>query len=172
KFSPRGGVNIKLTRDDKTVLRGNVGRYYRAIVPNDFVSVYPGVATTTLARFNPTACSGATVRTETGSCFTTIISVTDPRANLRVDPNMDAPYTDQYSIGIDREIVRNVGFSATYVRKNAKNLIGWKDIGGVYGTSTATVSVFGQSQTLTVFPLLNATSARIFQRTNGPGFFS
>ena len=172
KFSPRGGVNIKLTRDDKTVLRGSIGRYYRAIVPNDFVSVYPGVATSTLARFNPAACPGATVATETGSCFSTIISVTDPRANLRVDSNMDAPYTDQYSIGLDREIVRNVGLSATYVRKNAKNLIGWKDIGGVYGTSTASVSVFGQPQTLTVYPLLNATGARIFQRTNGPGFFS
>jgi hypothetical protein len=81
---------------------------------------------------------------------------------------MYAPYTDQFSIGIDRELIKNVGFSVSYVRKNAHNQIGWVDIGGIYGTSTTTVN----GQTLTVFPLLNAPSARKYERTNGPGFFT
>src|SRR6185295_6871529 len=36
KLSPRAGVNLKLTKDDKTVLRATVGRYYRPIVLADF----------------------------------------------------------------------------------------------------------------------------------------
>src|SRR5204863_6216116 len=116
KVSPRGGVNVKLTNDGKTVLRATVGRYYRPIVLNDFSNVFPGVAVSTLARYNPAT-----------KAYDQIISVTDPRSNIAVDPNMDAPYTDQYSIGIDRELVRNVAFSASYVRKNARNQIGWVD---------------------------------------------
>ena len=161
KLSPRGGVNLKLTNDDRTVLRATAGRYYRPIVLNDFTIIHPGVATRTLMRYNP-----ATQR------YDQLISVTDPRANLAVDSNMETPYTDQYSVGVDRELARNLAISVSYVRKNAGNQIGWVDIGGVYGTRTATVSVFGQSQTLTVFPLLNAPIQRSHQRTNGPGFYS
>jgi TonB-dependent receptor-like protein len=161
QVSPRAGVNIKLTNDDKTVLRATVGRYYRPIVLNDFTNVYPGVAVSTLARYNPAT-----------KAYDQIVSVTDPKANIAIDSNMDAPYTDQYSVGVDRELVSNLALSVSYVRKNSKNQIGWIDIGGVYGTGTATVSVFGQNQTLPVYPLLNSPSARKFLRTNGPGFFT
>ena len=160
-FSPRAGVNVKLTNDDKTVLRGTVGRYYRPIILSDFTGVYPGVSTQDLYRYNQATRQ-----------YDIFISSVSPNANLAVDSNMDAPYTDQYSVGIDRELVRQVAFGASYVHKNARNQIGWVDIGGVYGTATTTVSVFGQPQQLTVHPLLNSPAARVYQRTNGPGFYS
>jgi hypothetical protein len=59
-----------------------------------------------------------------------------------------------------------VSLSASYVRKNARNQIGWVDTAGVYGTQTVTVS----GQTLTVFPQLN--TGHVYLRTNGPGYFS
>ena len=94
--------------------------------------------------------------------------MTDPRANIAIDPGIDAPYTDQYSIGIDRELTRGVGMSVTYVRKESKNQIGWTDVGGIYGEQTVAAP---DGQAITVFPLLNAASARRFLRTNGPGYF-
>jgi hypothetical protein len=63
----------------------------------------------------------------------------------------------------------NMGLQITYVHKAGQGQIGWKDIGGVYGTQTVTLA---NGQSVTVFPLLNATSARVFERTNGPGAFN
>ena len=157
--SPRFGFNIKLTDDGKAVLRGGAGRYYTQIFLSNFESVHPGRAESTLARFDPA----------TGG-YTTIVSVTNPRKQISVDSDMKAPYTDQYSIGVNREIARNLAVSATYVHKDARNQIGWRDTGGVYGTSTVFVPETGQE--LTVFPLLNSTGDRSYLRTNGPGYFS
>ncbi len=157
KVSPRMGINVRLTSDSRTVLRATVGRYYRPVFLNDFTGVHPGITPVTLARFDPV----------TGD-YTTIISVTDSKANLAVDPNIDAPYTNQYSIGVDREIARHMGVSVTYVHKTSKDQIGWRDIGGIYGTQTVT----SPAGPVTVYPLMNAPSARRFLRTNGPGFFS
>ena len=120
KVSPRLGVNLKLGGNDKMVLRGTVGRYYRPLFLNDYLNVHPGVAPTTLARYNPATAS-----------YSTIISVTDPRANIAVDPNLEAPWTDQYSIGIDREVMRNLGVSVSVVHKRWGDQIGWVDTGGV-----------------------------------------
>ena len=168
KVSPRLGVNLILTGDGKTVLRGTLGRYYRPLFLNDYLNVHPGNAATTLARFNPAVCAGATIATETPGCFTTIISVTDPRANIAVDSDTRAPWTNQYSIGIDREVMKNLSVSASVVHKKWGDQIGWVDIGGVYGTQTVTTP----DGTMTVYPLMNATSARKYLRTNPPGFFN
>jgi hypothetical protein len=157
-LSPRAGLNFKLTKDDKTVLRATAGRYFRPIFLNDFTIVHPGTAISTLARYNPATAA-----------YDRIVSVTDPRANIAVDPDMKAPFTDQYSIGIDREVARNVALSVSYVIKESRDQIGWIDIGGIYGTSTATAST---GETVTTHPLLNSPSVRKYLRTNGPGFFS
>ena len=127
KVSPRMGINVRLTSDSRTVLRATAGRYYRTVFLNDFAGVHPGITPVTLARFDPVTRD-----------YTTIISVTDSKANLAVDPDIDAPYTDQYSIGVDREIARNLGVSVTYVHKTSRDQIGWRDIGGIYGTQTVT----------------------------------
>ena len=108
KVSPRIGINVRLTSDGRTVLRATVGRYYRSVFLNDFAGVHPGITPVTLTRFDPV----------TGD-YSTIISVTDSTANLAVDPDIDAPYTDRYSIGVDREIARNLGVSVTYAHKTA-----------------------------------------------------
>jgi hypothetical protein len=157
KVSPRLGVNLKLGHDDKTVLRGTVGRYYRPLFLNDYLNVHPGIAPTTLTRYNPATAA-----------YSTVISVTDPRANVAVDPNTQAPWTDQYSVGIDRELMRNLGFSVSVVHKEWGDQIGWVDTGGLYGTQTADTP----AGPMTVFPLLNATSARKYLRTNPAGWFN
>jgi hypothetical protein len=147
-----------LTDDGKTILRGHYGRAFRTVWLNDFLNTHPGLSPTTLARWNPATNS-----------YSTIVSVTHPTANIAVDPELDAPYTDSYSAGMDRELMPNLGIGVTYVYKRGEKLIGWTDIGGVYGTRN---EVLPDGSTVTVFPLLNATSARRFLRTNGPGTFT
>ncbi len=157
-FAPRVGFNFKLTEDGKSVVRGHYGRAFREISLNEFENVHPGLSRTTLARWN--AATGQ---------YSTIVSVTSPNDNLAFDPNSEAPFTDSVSIGFDRELMAKLGVGLTYVYKYGQNQIGWKDIGGIYGTS---VERLPDGRTVTVYPLLNATSARKFLRTNGPGSFT
>jgi hypothetical protein len=155
---PRVGFNLKLAEDGKTVLRGSYGRAYQPIFLDDFRIVHPGISRTTLARWNPATSS-----------YSTIISVTDPLANIAVDRDLKSPYTDSYSVGVDRELAPNFGVGVSYVYKRSEDLIGWRDVGGVYGTRN---DVLPDGRTVTVFPLLNATSQRRFLRTNGEGTYT
>jgi hypothetical protein len=155
-WSPRVGFNVKLTGDAKTIVRGDFGRAHRPIFLSNISQVYPGLSPITLARWSPATQS-----------YSTIVSVTNPISNLAIDPDVRSPYTDQYAIGVDRELRRNLAVAVTYVHKQGLDQLGWTDIGGVYGRQTVTL---GNGQLLTLYPLLNAASARKFLYTNGPGF--
>ena len=43
-FSPRIGFNLKLTGDNRTVLRAHYGRYYRGIVTGEFDNTTPAIS--------------------------------------------------------------------------------------------------------------------------------
>ncbi len=177
QVSPRVGVNVKVTDDGKTILRAVAGRYYLPLFLGEFEDLNPSRALRTVAGFSAAACPGATIATETVSCFPTILSVTDPNRQVRFDPNTKAPYTDQFAVGMDREIARNVGVGFNVIHKRGGNELGWIDTGGVYGTQSVTITgqtIYGQAvnQTLTVYPLLNSSTQQLFVRTNGPGYYN
>ncbi len=157
-ISPRLGFNLKLTDDGRTTLRGNYGRAYRPVFLQDLNLISPAQSPSTLKRWDPTTRD-----------YTTLVSITDPLANVGIDPAIKPPFTDQYAIGVDRQIARSMAFSINYVYKHGERQVGWKDTGGIYGTQNVTLA---NGQTLTVFPLLNAASARRFLLTNGPGYFN
>ena len=46
----------------------------------------------------------------------------DPRINLQLDPETRAPRTDEYSIGVDREVGRRLAVAVAYVRKDGAQL--------------------------------------------------
>jgi hypothetical protein len=177
QVSPRVGVNLKLTKDGKTIVRGVAGRYYLPLFLGEFEDLHPGRAVSTTAGFNAATCPGATIATETINCFNIIQAVTVPNTNVRFDPNTKAPYTDQFAIGLDREIARNLGIAINVVHKRAGNELGWVDTGATFGSETRTITgttIYGQAvnQTITVFPRTSPASASLFLRTNGPGYYS
>jgi len=155
-FSPRAGLNVRLTSDGKTVLRAVGGRYYLPLFLTDFEVLHPGRALTTTMRYDPATAA-----------YTTLVSVTDPRTQIRIDPNMQAPYTDQFALGADREVANNLAIGVNVIYKRSANQLGWRDIGGTYGQQQVTLA---NGQTLTVLPLLNRPADRIFLRTNPAGY--
>ena len=167
KVSPRVGINLKLD-ETRTVLRATAGRYFRPISLGDFESLHPGNPPTTTARFNPAACPGATIATVTANCYTTVVSISDPLAGRRIDPNLDAPFTDSYSIGVDREVARSLRASVSYVYKRGLNHISTIDTNESFGTQQVTAP---DGSPLTVFPRLSAASARVQLTTNPDGFY-
>ena len=153
-FSPRLGVTAKLSADGRAILRASYGRFNQGATTSE-LAVHPGTALITMTEFAP--ATGA---------YTGTVRVVDPRINLQINPDMGTPHTDQYSIGVDREIGR-AGVAITYVRKEGNNFIGWTDVGGQYRAETRTLA---DGRTLPVSVLLNGTAARRFLLTNPDGY--
>ena len=153
--SPRLGVTAKLTADGRTILRSSWGRFSQGVLTGELSAFHPGVAPTTTRQFDPA----------TGG-YTTFIS-TVSSANLVLDRETRAPRTDEFSIGIDREIGRQLALAVAYVRKDGANFIAWTDIGGQYRES---VRVIDPWRTIPVFELVNSTGDRRFLLTNPEGY--
>ena len=109
-FSPRFGFNLKLSPDGRTLLHGNWGRYHQGVVVSESSAVHPGITPVTTAYFDPA----------TGG-YTDVFDVFDPTERLRVDSGSRSPYTDQFSIGFERELFTDMALSATYVHKDGTN---------------------------------------------------
>jgi hypothetical protein len=99
--------------------------------------------------------------------YTRLVSVVDSKINLRLDPSTRTPRTDEFSIGVDREIGRKLSAAVAYVRKHGSDFIGWTDTGGVYREETRTLA---DGRILPVFVLTNGTAARRFLLTNPAGY--
>ena len=150
-LSPRLGVTARLTGDGKTMLRASFGRFSQGVLTGELSPFHPGAAAVTTSAFEPS----------TGG-YTRVVSVVDPGSNLQLDPRTRAPRTDEFSVGVDRELGR-LTVSAAYVRKDGGNFIGWTDVGGQYVEQVRTLP---DGRALPLAVLVNATSARRFLLTN------
>ena len=116
-ISPRLGVTAKLTADGRMILRASYGRFHQGILTGEASPTHPGVTPTTTTAFD----------TGTGG-YTRVVSVVDSKINLQVDRHMRAPRSDEYSIGVDRELAHRLGVALAYVRKTGGDFIGWTDV--------------------------------------------
>lgn len=156
-FSPRLGVNLKLTKDARTSLRAFYGRFHPGILTTELQAVSPGFGPINVAFYDP-----ETQLYSNGS------SIIDPLTSVRIDPNTRSPHTDQYSIAIDREIGHDWLVGASYVWRTGSDFTGWKDVGGVYGREVITLP---DGRPLEVFPLQNDPRERFFLLTNREDYF-
>ena len=156
-WSPRAGVTMKLTQDGRTMLRASYGRFTQGVLTGELSPFHPAATPTTTMAFD--AATGD---------YTTLVSVVDPRRNLRLDPATLSPRTDEYSIGVDREIGRGLSAALAYVRKDGSRFVGWTDVGGQYREETRTAP---DGRSVPVLVLANSTADRRFLLTNPAGYF-
>jgi hypothetical protein len=154
--SPRLGVTTRLSADGRTVLRGSYGRFSQGVLTGEFESFHPGQTATTTAGFDPA----------TGG-YTRNITIVDPRKNLQLDPDIRAPHSDEYSLGVDREIRGGLSVAVAYMGKHGSDFIGWTDVGGQYRESTQTLR---DGRVVPSFELLNGNGSRLFRLTNPDGY--
>jgi TonB dependent receptor-like, beta-barrel/Carboxypeptidase regulatory-like domain/TonB-dependent Receptor Plug Domain len=154
--SPRLGVTAKLSSDGRTVLRSSFGRFHQGILTAEIGPAHPGNTPITTTAFDPA----------TGG-YTKLVSVVDSNINVRVDPNTRSPRTDEYSIGVDREIARRLSVAVAYIHKTGRDFIGWIDVGGQYREETQTMP---DGRIVPVQVLVNSTADRRFLVTNPPGY--
>jgi hypothetical protein len=151
-WSPRLGATVKLTADGRTMLRASYGRFNQGVLTGELSPFHPGATPTTTAAFD----------SATGG-YSSIVSVVDPKRNLQLDAETRAPRTDEYSIGVDREVGRRLALSIAYVRKAGSDFIGWTDVGGQYREEMRSLP---DGRTLPVFVIANSTANRRFLLTN------
>jgi hypothetical protein len=154
--SPRLGVAWKLSADGRTMLRASYGRFSQGVLTGEFGSFHNGVSPVTRAGFVPA----------TGG-YTNIISVVDPKTQFVLDPAIRAPYSDEYSVGVDREIGRQLAVTMAYVRKSGDDFIGWTEVGGQYRQESR---VLANGSSVPVLALVNSTASRRFRLTNPEGY--
>jgi len=154
--SPRLGVTAKLTADGRTILRASYGRFNQGVLTGEISSIHPGVPPVTTTQFDPA----------TGG-YTQLVSVVDPKINIRLDPDTRTPHTDEYSIGVDRELAPRLSVAAAYIHKSGEDYLGWTDVGGEYREDSRTLP---DGSTLPVFVLTSPTSSRRFLLTNPDGY--
>jgi hypothetical protein len=156
-WSPRFGLTAKLTSDGRTLLRGSYGRFNQGILTGEYSAFHPGVTPVTTRDYVP--ADGA---------YTRIRSVVSG-SNLLIDSHMRPPHSDEYSIGVDRELTRALSMAVAYIRKQGADFIAWTDVGGTYDQVTRTLA---DGRTVPAFVLTNSTGDQRFLLTNPDGYFS
>ncbi len=160
--SPRVGMILKMNEAGKTLLKVHVGRYYRGVVTGEFDNITPSITPRYL--FDGTYTNGQPNNLE----------LVEDNSNLAVDPEFKNPYTDQYIIGFEHELLTNLGVQVNYVHKRGENYGGWQEVNGTYTTVPYVDSVGEDAtgETVQVQRLVTPADERLFFLTNPDGMFS
>jgi outer membrane receptor protein involved in Fe transport len=155
--SPRLGVTYKLDQLGRTVAKSGYGRYYGKLVVGNVSQMSPGQTIGYYHSFNPA----------TGK-YDIPLRTSVPANNNRIDPNLRDEYTDQFFVGLERQIQANFGVNALFVYKKNGDPLGTIDSGGVYVPRDYVDTFDGVTQTLTVFNRTSPASQSLLLYTNRP----
>ncbi|PYS50426.1 MAG: hypothetical protein DMF68_07365 [Acidobacteria bacterium] len=164
-FGPRFGFSY--APDVRTVVRGGFGIFYART---------PSIILGTAHSQNGINVTGITIRDNTATPANEVNAVvtypnilTAPPAGFTSNPNLYVfapdyvqPYVEQGRIGVEREVVKNLSLSATYLYYHGLHLTRTRDINLFAPTAFPVVGPDGQTYTFLRFP-----SARPISRTTG-----
>ena len=119
-FSPRIGIAFQLTSDQKTLLKATYGRYYDANYTSNWI--WPG----------PNATDWKMFLWDLEFEEWILWDYLPGGMAYNIDPKLKNPYADQFSIGLERELLPDFSLGATLIYKIEKNLLGWEDRGATY----------------------------------------
>jgi hypothetical protein len=158
-MSPRLGLTVKLDSTGKTVGKVSYGRYYGRLNTNMFSAISPGNTVTNAFLYTPAT-----------GLYDRPYFTTNPNINYAIDPDLHNQYTDQLFIGLEREVLPDLGVEVSYIRKKEQEFLRVDDVRGVYAPQPFVDTFRGQSQTLSVLNLQGASSTSLFQVTNRDDF--
>ena len=162
-FAPRLGANFKFDSAGKTVGRVHYGRFYALLQTRMFGVLSRSTSPKTLYQLDPK--TGAEV---------SVISYTDPLIGIpSVQNDLKGPYTDQFSVGIDHELITNLSIGGSFIYKKGHDLLGEIKPNANYVQLPFTyTNRDGQSETVTAFSQTNNNATgNAPEIINQPPFF-
>jgi len=164
-FAPRAGIAYAL--DSKTVIRAGYGLYYARYVSGLINTFFTGngIYTTSLSIQSPTNTGAPifpNVLTTPGSAAAGSTTLTFAA------PDMRNPYTEQWSVGIERALTSKTNLSVSYIGNRGKRLYTVRDINIGPLSSTPYTFTFldrnfqptGQTFTTPIYLLANRVDTR------------
>jgi outer membrane receptor protein involved in Fe transport len=144
-FSPRLGLTYQLTKDAKTVIRASYGRYYLPITVEYLRRLGPDLPDKvnnwglyevpfSVADANDDGFIDATevydssrwaaqhINAGTISPIETQTIISNQSYVLNVQGNLKDQYTDQFTVSLEREILKNFSASATFIYKYSRHI--------------------------------------------------
>jgi hypothetical protein len=110
-FSPRIGVTYDLFSDHSTIIKAHYGRMFENVISSYYIKLAP-VSDYISYSWNP----------DTATYDENWRDVWDPE-KYSIDPDISMPYVDQYTIGIEREVMKDLSVGVTYIYRNFQNFI-------------------------------------------------
>ncbi len=111
-LAPRAGLAFDVTGDHQTVVRANWGRYYDALFGGQFEFMDLSQQSTKITA----AVLGPNHFQE--------LNRTTPSTNVGIDPNIRQSYTDQFLVGIERQLFPDFSLTAQYINRTVPRLHG------------------------------------------------
>jgi outer membrane receptor protein involved in Fe transport len=152
---PRIGFTLRLDRSGKTVFKSHYGRYHGKVTGGMIASLSPGSTPIDTRRWNPASAR-----------YDIPVTLVDPKRNYAVDSELQNQYTEQVYLGLERQLLADMGLNLTFVYKKPQDLLRLKDVGGTYAEVPVVNTFRGVNYPLTVYNLTNSASQRLFEVTN------
>lgn len=123
-FAPRVGIAVKLTEDGRTVAKASVGQFFDHLFTGDFSLINPNtfVAVETYRWFGDLNGNNTV---DPGEYDPSPLSVNAARSNS-IDPDFKQPRIDEFTAAFEREVIPNLGVTATWIQRRFTN--NWADV--------------------------------------------
>jgi len=117
-LAPRTSVVWKVTEDGRNVAKASYSRYYEVMYTGEFADVInPNTINTGgLATYRWFGDANGNGVVDAGEFDPVPLSTVQPRLNS-IDPDLKDPRADEITLGYQRELARNVAFSASWIQR-------------------------------------------------------
>jgi hypothetical protein len=119
-LAPRFGVTYDIFDDHSTIIKAHYGRMFENIITSYYIKLAP-VSDFISYSWDPDAASYVENWRD----------VWDPE-KYQIDPDISMPYVDQYTIGLERELAKDLSIGVTYIYRNFQNFIDRVNINGTF----------------------------------------
>ena len=129
-IAPRTSVVWKVTDDARNVAKASYSRYYEVMYTGEFADVInPNTINTTgLATYRWFGDLNGNGQVDDNEYDHTALTTVQPKLN-RIDPKLRDPKTDEVTLGYQRELATNIGFSASWIQRWFNNATVDEEIG-------------------------------------------
>jgi len=156
-WGPRAGIAFNLTKDDTAAIKGYWGRLYEGTAATIFTAATPGIQDYT---YTPVNAAGQPIGPP---------EVDTPGQTFDIDQDIKHPYTDEFNVSYEQQLVRGLRLTATGIWRRGTQFTNNVIADARWSPTTLTNPLTGQ--TFTAYNWANqSASNESFRVQNTDGF--